>query len=469
MLRSVAVRPYWPLIWLGTAVACTAVIVTPMLVAAGIAAALVVAGFARWGVPAGIVILAVLALSAGGLLPRYVPQFAGLNQVAVLGLLAVGLCVRPKLPTGVTRAGLAFLGLATLYALIAAVRHPEYGFRAWVALVLPVVVVRAVVGVTRAGKMPGEVRLALVGAVALAVVVNSLVAIRQAFNGLDAAELAQVAASASTYSVGGNVRLMGTFATNQDFGAFLAVTVPAVLVVALRSSGAGRWWALGVYLLGLFAAFLSLTRTSLVSVAVVSIMALIVWSKGSKSTRVFRAVAVFAAGGWALTLILSAVEAERVRDAVERASTIFNLAADKSYNERASETLPQSFGAFFSHPVGAGAGSAGPVSQQFADIAPLGEFTSDNGYLMVGIQLGWVGLGVFVWMLGAAVQALWVRMEWAATASVLSLLVAMLTAQYWSLLAPLAVCAVIVGLGFKPEGATDAVHVGIPPSDTSHL
>lgn len=237
MLRAVAgsrslVR--WPAVWVVTAGACSAFVVAPMLVGAVVVLVLAVAAVLRWGVPAAAVVLAVLAVSVGGLLARYVPQFAALNQVAVLALLAVGLCVRPKLPTGVVRAGLAFAGFATIYAALTALRHPEFGFRAWVALVLPLVVARAVVGVTRAGKLPGEVRSALIGSVALAVVVNSLVAVRQAFAGLDGAELAQVAASASTYSVGGNVRLMGTFATNQDFGAFLAVTVPAVLVVALR-------------------------------------------------------------------------------------------------------------------------------------------------------------------------------------------------------------------------------------------
>ena len=94
--------------------------------------------------------------------------------------------------------------------------------------------------------------------------------------------------------------------------------------------------------------------------------------------------------------------------------------------------------------------SAGPISQQFPTVAPRGVVTPDNGYLVIGIQVGAIGLLAFGLMLMALVWHL-IRSDSAlavaAGVGTAAVMVAMLLAGYWSLGAPIALAAAFVGLG----------------------
>lgn len=108
------------------------------------------------------------------------------------------------------------------------------------------------------------------------------------------------------------------------------------------------------------------------------------------------------------------------------------------------------------HPLGLGAGAAGPASSRFPEAAPFGRVVVDNGFIMVGVQLGWLGVAMFIWMLLALL--IWLGRSTgtfarAGSMAILALLVAMIASQYWSLSAPGILVGSIIGLGISDAAA----------------
>ncbi|PSL38918.1 O-antigen ligase-like membrane protein [Labedella gwakjiensis] len=355
---------------------------------------------------------------------------------------------------------------------LAATMNVEFSLRGLVGLVaapLTVVAVTASLSHTPDHEVP-RARKFILGAIASVVLVNIVVGLRQAIFGLSAEEIRSATEGLSTYSVGDQIRLMGTFQSNQDMGLFLACMAPALLVAGLRASGRAKAGFFVVATLLYVVNFLSLTRTSLIAGVTVGLLALAIWSRGEFVLRVLRNLLVVLAGTAIFVSVLIALGVPRVQAAVDRALTLTNLDADGSFNSRRDATLPIAWNAFTSHPLGAGAGAAGPVSQQFAEVAPLGYLNADNGYLMIGLQMGFLGLAILIWMLLAVVVSLGRRgtaLRTAGAAAALALAVAMLTAGYWSLLAPICIVAAVVGVAMSEPREPRSERGGLVSVDRS--
>lgn len=415
-------------------------------------------------VGAWIVATFLLILALSGLVARYVPGAGSLVQVGVVGLIVVGIVSLPRLrlTAGVAVTGALFLVLCTVAAAQSASLGIEYAFRGWVGLVAAIFAGSAVAG-TISGAPSTESKSAnarvILRALAVAVVANVILGFRQALFGMDSAEIAQARAGVSTFEAGDWIRLMGTFATNQDFGLLMGCVAPAVFIFALGHRGRARVWLLALSI-GIYGVvILSLTRTSLIASVVAAVFGLLFLTSGGATQRTVRAVVVGGVVICASVVILSQAADPRIKDSVARATTLFNLADDVSFNARQNQTLPRALHALQEAPFGSGAGSAGPVSQSFPFSAPFGSLTTDNGYLMVAIQIGYIGAATLVFMLLLLVlhlarsESLYSR---AAAASVIALLVAMASAQYWSLLASISIVAALVGVGIAhadPPGA----------------
>lgn len=407
------------------------------------------------GVRAWAVAVCLLLLAFAGMIARYVPAAEAVSQVGVLGLIVLGLFSFGglRLPAQVNFAAVIFLVLSTVLAMFSTQNGVEFALRGWIGLVAAVfaalATAGAIVGARKRGTESASTRILIV-ALAIGIVANVLLSLRQAVFGMDGAEIAQAQAGASTFQSGEWIRLMGTFATNQDFGLLSGCVAPAMFVLALTYRGSGRAWlfVLTIALYGVV--ILSLTRTALIASVAAATFGLLFLARGGATTRAVRAVVIGSSLIFIASAVLTQIPDPRVQDAVLRATTLFDLSDDVSFNARRNATLPRAIAAFQQSPFGSGAGSAGPVSQSFPMQAPFGPMTTDNGYLMVAIQVGIIGVAAFVLMLlmlAVHLAGSSSILSKAASASIVALLVAMISAQYWALLAPISMVGAVVGIG----------------------
>lgn len=407
------------------------------------------------GVRAWAVAVCLLLLAFAGMISRYVPAAEIVSQIGVLGLIVLGIVSLHglRLPDGINFAAIVFLISSTVAAIYSAQIGIEYALRGWIGLVAAVFAAIATAGTVVSARSRGSgsatTRLLLV-ALGIGLVANVILGLKQAVLGMDSFEIAQAQAGVSTFESGDWIRLMGTFATNQDFGLLAGCMTPAVFVLALTYRGRPRAWLLVLTVALYGVVILSLTRTALIASVAAAAFGMLFLARGGATTRAVRAVVVGSSLIFLGAAVLVQIPDPRVQDAILRASTLFDLSEDVSFNARRDATLPRAIAAFQQAPFGSGAGAAGPVSQGLPFHAPFGSMTTDNGYLMIAIQVGIVGVVAFVLMLILLVRHLAASsniMSKAASASIIALLVAMISAQYWALLAPISLVAAIVGVG----------------------
>jgi hypothetical protein len=448
-------------IWVAGAIGATVIVagtlwISPWVLAGLAVLAFVIFAWVRIGFPTAGVTGSVVALGAAGFLTRLVPQADILTQAAVFLLILMGLAMLHTIRTtpAVAAGAIAYLVIATGSAMLVAQSSIELAFRGWVGLVGPVLAAAAAAAATRPrpGDDGSKRRKWVLAAVITTTLANIVVGMRQSIVGMDGSEIRSAMENDSTYLVGDQIRLMGTFPSNQDFGAFSACIAPALLVMALRTRGKTRIGLAITSLLCYIVILLSLTRTALIAAVAVGLIGAFAWGRGSIPKRVIKGTLITAGAVGFLAFIISVMDIKRAQDAVLRATSLFNLGGDISYNARLGSTLPRAWGIFADSPLGLGVGSAGPVSSHFYNLAPEGAVTADNGYLTIAIQLGLFGAIAFIvfligaaWYLGRSSSPYSI----AAAAACLGLMVAMLTAGYWSLLAPVCIVTALIGLGIS--------------------
>lgn len=421
------------------------------------------------GVWTGSVCAALALLGTSGVIAAYVPVLGPASDAAQAYLATLGAAyglwriTRHRLQGQLLIPVAVYLLLCGATALATVHTSLALAARGGLSLVFPVLVALAVVGVLRRATRASEQRKRRILTVTVAgiFIANIIVALRQAFAGFTGAELALIDRTESTYGVGDTIRSMGLLPTNQDFGFLIACLTPAALVATTRLPRKPRIVVLAFGVIGVVALLTSLTRTSLIAATVALLIGLFAWGQGATLRRVVKYTAV--TGGVSATVwwALSTSTNRRAQETIERINTLTDLSEDRSFQDRTGDVYPRAIAAINENLLGAGAGSAGPVSQQYSNVAPYGGLTTDNGYLMIAVQVGILGILAFTYMLWAAIRALTVHLDAysaAAATSVLALAVALISAQYWSLSAPAAVVAAVVGLGFTRNSSRITSH-----------
>ncbi|RMG25479.1 MAG: O-antigen ligase domain-containing protein, partial [Bacteroidetes bacterium] len=86
---------------------------------------------------------------------------------------------------------------------------------------------------------------------------------------------------------------------------------------------------------------------------------------------------------------------------VYRIYSAFFPANDESYQVREkNQEYIQPY--ILSHPIGGGLGSTGVWGQRFSPHHFLAKFPPDSGYVMIAVEMGWIGLLLYCWMLFVA-------------------------------------------------------------------
>jgi O-antigen ligase len=432
-----------PLLALGLATTACAV---PLLLASGLSArgsaiALVLAGHVFAG-----------PLYVRGLAPGWLPLLLDLGVAAAFGLLAFEQQARPR-PWRV--AVLALAAVVLVQAFNPLLPSLGYGLTGARALAVPLLLLVAV-GTGRLTRVDERVLIALG---VLGWLLNVALAAKQWLIGFSGAELDWILSTRSTYLVGDQIRLLGATRSNQDFAFLVAIAFPAVCACALARERSTRW-RLGFGLLALATLavlFGSLVRSGLVAgVAGALIVAVVMARDASARWRIVASGVALAALVWIVASagLGFALSEDQATTLQTRVASIFSPGQDYAFRQRQSIVWPRALQAIEQHPLGVGAGSAGPLSQA-RDDAPLGSLVPDNGYLLVAVQFGILGLLLF----GAVLALLAVELTRRARAgglaaaaglgALVALCVAMLTGNFISLISPSCVWAVLVGLGLR--------------------
>jgi hypothetical protein len=452
-----------------------------------LSACLLAAGVAGWlvvGQPELGLALALLACAAPLALASGISVRGGLIAVALFGHLVSG----PLYVQGLVHESGWFavaLDVLVLFAFMLLAFQPQSSPRPWRAAVLALAVLVILqafnpilpsIGYGLTGARPIAVPLLLIVAVAsgalnrrderlliviavLGWVVNVFFAGRQLLVGFTAAELHWVESTRATYLVGEQVRLIGATRSNQDFAFMVAIAFPAICACALAGARSLRWrvgfGVLAIATLGVLVG--SLVRSGLVGGVVGAIVVVAAMTHGLQARRrllvsgVVLAAVIGLVASFGLGVGLSQNQSQTL---VQRVESIFEPGQDYSFQQREGTVWPHALHEIGLYPLGAGAGSAGPLTQSQED-APLGQLVPDDGYLLMTVQFGLLGFALFLVVLALLIAELWRGAregEVAAAAglgAVIALCTAMVTSSFVSLVSPSCVWAIIVGLGLR--------------------
>lgn len=404
------------------------------------------------------IISAIIVLPAiSGAIALHIESFSFVPMLLAGAMTAFGLCVFPrvKLPTSVFASFIFYLFLVLLGTVVSLFTTSlEFAVRGATGLLL--IVCTAFTVSVLIGSEPRESQIwlrsrsmmILVGLV----LVQSLWALRQSLIGFTPSETVSYHNGPSTFSVGGILRSTGLFTINQEFGMFAGTLIPAIVVFFMMSRNRrGVYFAVLAILM--VALILHLGRTPLVGAVSASFVAIIAYAP-------FRSilVRVLAGVGGLLLIIgiafvwLSGSDDARAQDAFARIATFASTGTDISVVARTDIVWANSLSLIENNPFGLGVGSAGPTSATLPWLAPAGPMITDQGYLMIGVQLGWVGIAAFVWLLISMTIWLMRATSVYARASamlMLSLAIAMLATQYWAMPGPGVTLGAVLGLGIS--------------------
>jgi hypothetical protein len=377
---------------------------------------------------------------------------------------------RVKLPGFVAAPVVVFVVLVLLAGVVSLLSSTtEYAVRGTYGLlaILGAAFTTAGYCIPRGGVVSRTRQRVMTGTLVLLSAVIASWALRQSMVGFSDAEIEVIKLQESTRYVGNQIRSIGTFSISQEFGAFAAAATPWLAVLAVRAGRRLRWVLWAVFILLVAALLTSLARTAIVAALIASLVGIVRNAPGRHVvTKAIAGLTIVILALGAGVAVMTSSSDPRVVDALARIETLQNISEDDSFSARTNEVWWRGIDLMVDHPFGLGAGAAGPASSRFPDAAPAGAVVVDNGYIMVGVQLGWIGMFVFAWMLIAIL--IWLgrspsTFARAGSSAALALIIAMVALQYWALSAPALLVGSIIGLGMSDatrRSAADTTPVG---------
>lgn len=189
--------------------------------------------------------------------------------------------------------------------------------------------------------------------------------------------------------IGGRWRKFSIFSDPVAFSYNMVVS--CILCIALLTNAKVLWKKI-MYsgLIGLFftAMLFSGTRGAYVLLPAAMVMFLIL--RFSKSVLVGTAIAC--------VFILFLIFVPTGDPNIVRFQSAFKPSEDASFNLRAAnQKRIQPY--ILSHPMGGGLGATGAWGQRFAPQSYLANFPPDSGYVRIAVELGWIGLLIFCFLM----------------------------------------------------------------------
>jgi putative inorganic carbon (HCO3(-)) transporter len=208
----------------------------------------------------------------------------------------------------------------------------------------------------------------------------------QQWHGLFGFDLAWVTADPERFRLifQGDFRKFSTFPDPVSFGIVMGCGAVFFALMAIYEQSARRRWMIFCGMIFMMLAMVySGTRTANV-VFVAGIVIFILMTFNRKQTRIFAFLAMLVFVGALYAPIYSIASLNRFRSS-------FAGTHDASYRVREMDrAFIQPY--IYHHPFGGGLGTTGNVGKSLNPGHPLAGFQTDDGYLRIALEMGWIGL-----------------------------------------------------------------------------
>lgn len=183
----------------------------------------------------------------------------------------------------------------------------------------------------------------------------------------------------------GRYRIFGTLTSPAQFGVVMGIVSVFAIILVLMTKGKKRFIFLILVVITFLAMIFSGTRSAIVVIPV-SLAVFVVISRNVKliGLGVFFGI---------ILAILMVVPSNNYH--IQRMQSAFKTKEDASFQVRA-ENRKRIFPFILSHPIGGGLGSTGVWGMRFSPWHHLAQFAPDSGYLRVSVELGTVGLLLYI-------------------------------------------------------------------------
>lgn len=199
------------------------------------------------------------------------------------------------------------------------------------------------------------------------------------------------------------VRVQSSLRGPNPLGAYLLVVVCIIAVLALQAKGRQRQLLLVLGFAALVVLFGTYSRSAWLGLMASGIGLVVLAAPSKLATK-----QVWIGGIAALLIVLAAFA--WLRNTYQFQNIIFHTSnkspSSISSNEKRFNALESGSTYVLKHPLGGGVGSSGPASTRNQK-AP--SRLSENYYLQIGEEVGWLGLGLFVAIQVLLALQLWVR------------------------------------------------------------
>jgi len=184
----------------------------------------------------------------------------------------------------------------------------------------------------------------------------------------------------------GRWRAIGTIGSPAQFGIVMAFI--SVFSFSLWNSAQGFWkrmFLLTTTVVTILAMVYSGTRSAYVIVPLFYLM----WVVLARNKKLYFSL-LFAGVGFA---VIATMPTNNYH--IQRIQSTFKASEDASYQTR-SRNKKMIFPWTLAHPIGGGLGSTGVWGQRFSQGTFLANFPPDSGLIRVAVELGWIGLIIFL-------------------------------------------------------------------------
>ncbi|MEM6845423.1 MAG: O-antigen ligase family protein [Bacteroidota bacterium] len=233
--------------------------------------------------------------------------------------------------------------------------------------------------------------------------ITALWGIYQSFFGYFNWEMAHVIRNDAVHLVfnDGRWRSFGSIGSPAQYGILMAYTgCISFMMLTGFNKGFKKYFLIFSGICCIMAMLYSGTRSSFVIPAIYYFF----WVVISRNIKLYSTIVIGAFG----LVFLANMKTDNYQ--IQRIQTIFKASEDKSYQTRARNRemiTPW----ILKHPIGGGLGSTGVWGQRFSPHTFLANFPPDSGLVRVAVELGWIGLLIFLNVYGTiiikATFALW--------------------------------------------------------------
>ncbi len=202
----------------------------------------------------------------------------------------------------------------------------------------------------------------------------------------------------------GRWRSFGPIGSPAQYGIVMAIMCCMALNYAFKVKGFIKIaWYLLVSIVCLLAMTYSGTRASFVILPIFYFAKVFI----SRNRKLYYSIVFMVLG----LVVLATIPTNNYQ--ILRIQSVFKASEDKSFQTR-SANRKMITPWIIKHPIGGGLGSTGTWGQRFSPGTFLANFPPDSGIIRVAVELGWIGLIIFLSIYGIAflrgVQGLW-KME----------------------------------------------------------